>query len=181
MKKCFQLPRSNMARLKNKKAFSLIELLCALAIILTIATLSVSSFNFISSLIMRTELMHLKQVFHAARVRARATRKPTIITINTINHSVEFDGTRHNLPSFLRWGVLPNAKGPPSSPHTLVVSATTFPNHTVSCSPSGIIAAGTIYAKDTRNSVQYALTCGISNSSFIRIYRWDHGTWKALR
>lgn len=86
------------------------------------------------------------------------------------------DGVWYNLPATIRFGFLPESKGPPSTPTRPIRSAITFPGKKVSCFPDGTIQAGTVYLVDDKKSSMYALTSGVSAVSFLRKYRYD-GTW----
>ena len=85
-----------------------------------------------------------------------------------------------SLPHTVQFGVLPGIMGPPATPTHAITQPITFVGNKILFYPEGIIQAGAIYLKDTKNRVQYALSSGVSTVSYLRKYQYTGGEWKLL-
>ena len=79
-----------------------------------------------------------------------------------------------------RLGFLPGAKGPPCAPTEVIKQPITFKGNKIIFNPDGIISAGSIYVVDATGRSMYALTSGVTPVSYLRMYRYDNGTWVGL-
>lgn len=133
---------------------------------------------FFSSLA-RFELYELKAVCHFLQQRARTENRTFILSFNEQRQAYSWESEEHRLPETVRFGVTEGIKGPPSHPTERVSKAVTFQGNQIVFCPDGIIQPGSVYLIETRTNAVYALTCGITQVSFLRIYRYD-GAWKLL-
>jgi len=78
----------------------------------------------------------------------------------------------HQLARQVLFGYLAQTKGPPSSPKNLLTKPVSFYNNKVVFYPNGKISPGSVYLIDRKKKVMKALTCPISQVSFIRKYRY---------
>jgi len=95
------------------------------------------------------------------------------------NHTYSYAGQQEKLPPQVRFGVLPNVKGPPSAPARLLAKPATFDNNCITAAPHGILQPGTVYMIDSSKTCLYALSSSITQHTYIRKYRFD-GRWHAL-
>ena len=114
--------------------------------------------------------------WYALQQQAMARQRQEDMLLDEAKNRYYMSGQWQELPPGIRFGFLPNTKGPPSAPTTVLQSAITFPGKKVSCYPDGTIQAGTVYLVNDKKSCMYALTSGVSAVSFLRKYRYD-GTW----
>ncbi len=163
---------------KSVEGFTLIELMVVIALFAFITTLAMANISFLNRFIARTELDHLYMACRYMQHKACATHQEQTITFNLGNNSYSFAGHKHVLPVQIKFGVLPDSKGPPSAPRRAINKPITFKNNTVVCYPTGIIAAGTAYLTDNKQCM-YALSCPVSSVSYIRKYRYANG-WKLI-
>jgi hypothetical protein len=90
------------------------------------------------------------------------------------------------LPDAVRFGFIPGVSGPPSSPGKPITNPITFKDfgqgkYKVILFVDGKIQPGTVYFVDKNRNFMMALTCPISQVSFIRKYNYDKGKWVCLK
>ncbi len=164
---------------KRNNGFSLIELMVVIALIALIAGISISSSHYLHKTLVRTELDLLYTTCFYLRNAAIAANKEISLVFDEAEHSYLFEDEVHRLPTAVRFGFLPEAKGPPSSANTHLQSAITFTNKKITFYPDGIISSGTVYLVDANRSSLYALSNGIAQFSLLRKYRYD-GVWQLI-
>jgi hypothetical protein len=129
----------------------------------------------------RTVITSEINLLHAAcsylQQTAIATNQTQELTFNLSDNSYSMHDQTHKLPAHITFGVLPEAKGPPSSPHNILREPITFANDTITFSPDGIISSGTVYLTDS--NMLYALSSAVGHVSFLRKYRYD-GKWHLM-
>ena len=177
--------------MKQKLSFTLLELLLTLSIILVLCSIAVPY------LIQRThnnldhELDRLETVFYYLQQRAIATNMPQELLFDPIAHTYSFIKNKqlvtHKLPWPLHFGSIPTALGPPGNPTAPVTKALTFPVHPsqkrlllARLLPNGKISPGAAYISDKEKNELGALTCSISQVSYIRKYRYKSNGWILL-
>jgi prepilin-type N-terminal cleavage/methylation domain-containing protein len=171
----------------KKTAFSLIELLITLALVAIIITFTIPRTTFFSRFLVQAEINKLYAVFSYLQQRAIAGNESQELSFNLKNNTYQFktvggEVTTQKLPKSITFDFLPGAKGPPSHPDNPIVIAATFPIHNgtpiVSFMTNGKITPGTIYIIDGGKRCLGALTCPISQVSYIRRYTYDNQHWK---
>ncbi len=160
--------------------FTLVELSVVLALCMLVGTLAMINFSWLDRVAVRTELDTLYATCHYLQQRARATNTPQELLFNPGTNSYSYSTAQFSLPHTVQFGVLPGIMGPPATPTHAITQPITFVGNKILFYPEGIIQAGAIYLKDTKNRVQYALSSGVSTVSYLRKYQYTGGEWKLL-
>lgn len=163
--------------MNNNFGFIMTEVLVGIALVMLMVSIASVQVRNYQHVYIKQQLSLLALNWHELQQRAMARGKQEDMLLDEDQHRYYVNGQWHDLPSVIRFGFLPNAKGPPSSPTTPLRSAITFPNKKISCFPDGTIQAGTVYLVDEGKRYMYALTSGVSAVSFLRKYRYD-GAWR---
>lgn len=127
----------------------------------------------------RSELHSLRATCHYLQRCARVHDEPCNLRIDTQAGTYRFLHREHTLGKGFELGFLPGVKGPPSSPTSLITSAVTYPNNTITFHPDGSMSAGTIYFVDRNKTMMFALTSPVAHVSYLRLYEYD-GAWRRL-
>lgn len=154
-----------------RKGFSLIELMIVMAIAIMAISVAALNTRFFNRVTIASELNLLAAACSYLQQTAMATQKPQELIFDVTENSYSFDGHTHTLPMHIKFGILPDAKGPPSSPHSILQEPITFSNNTIIFSSDGIIGSGTVYLTDSH--MLYALSSGVGHVSFLRKYRYE--------
>lgn len=157
----------------TSQGFSLIELMVSLAIFCVIITLTYTQTSFLEEARMHNEINTLYSVAHYLQRYAQLTNQEQVLQFNRTSRSYTFNGRMHVLPKGITFGVLPFIKGPPSSPLQDIASPITFKGEKIVFHPQGIMQSGTVYLVHHERQSMYALSCGVSQVSFLRKYRYD--------
>lgn len=163
----------------NRQGFLLFELLLVFGLVSLIACLSFVHMRFLTRGYVRAELEALYQICLYAQRRAISSGQTCTVLLDVEKHTYACNGQVCRLADGVRFGVLPQVKGPPSVPQQIITKASTFKDNQISCSPEGVIAAGTIYMIDGTGQCLYALTSGIAPYSYLRKYRYAD-KWQRL-
>lgn len=155
--------------------FSLVSVLMSVAIVGILMSLAMVNLSFLDQLIARSELQALHATCSYAQQVAQASHHPCDILCDARDNTYTCNGHRRALPCSIMFGVKPGIYGPPSAPKTSITHPITFANGTIRAAQSGILAAGTVYIVDRNKRYQYALSCSVSQVSYIRCYRYDNG------
>lgn len=166
-----------MIKQKIIPGFSLTELMIVIAIIMVLASLIGFNIHFFNNARIHSELNLLHAACSYLQQKAIASNMTQELIFDATHNTYSVQGQIHSLPAALRFALIPNVKGPPSSPTLVVKEPITFANHTITFYPDGIISAGTVYITDSQ--VLYALSSGIAHVSYLRKYRYD-GVWHLL-
>lgn len=161
----------------HNNAFSLIELTIVLMIVVVIAFLGGAHMGFISRMLVVNDMQHIKIMCERARTMAVATGVEQKIVIDELARTCVFDNHVHRLASSVCFGVMPGVKGPPSKPTYLLEKPITFDHNQINFYSDGIVSSGTLYLTDRKKNYQCALSCGVSETSLLRMYRYEHGKW----
>ena len=105
------------------------------------------------------------------------SNKQQDVYFDIANNRYTFNGTVCTLPSQIMFGVIPGVKGPPSLPKKLVAKPITFKGSRISFFPEGIISSGTIYVTDRYKKFLYAISCSVSQVSYLRKYAFNDNKW----
>ena len=134
-------------------------------------------------------LAELELLCLCAQHTACASNRQQAVTIDTQQNTCMLTTSRQRwlveLPKTCSFGFLPNALGPPSEPTKKITQAVTFPieknQFKILFQPTGVISPGTAYIIDKQESQLGALTCGVSQVSYIRKYVYNNRTWHLLK
>ena len=162
--------------MRNRAGFIMIEVMVGLALVLIMVGITSAHINAYRYTCMKQQVALFALNWHQLQQSAMARNAQQEMILDEAQHRYQLEGVWHDLPTTLRFGFLPESKGPPSNPTTPIRSAITFVQKKVICFPDGTIQAGTVYLIDDKKQSMYALTSGVSAVSFLRKYRYD-GTW----
>ncbi len=160
--------------------YSLCECAIVCALIMFIALLAVSQATYVHSILVRSQVCALYEAIQMVQQRAISTNTKQKIIIDLDNHRYCVDAAAYKLPSYVRFGVVDGAMGPPSRPERPIVRACTFPDSTITCWPDGIIQAGVLYLVDHKKRYGYAISNAVGSVSYLRIYRYEQNEWRIL-
>lgn len=173
--------------MKGCRAFTMVELLCVISIIMMVAGWWVVVYWPDDGALM-SEALLLESSLRFTHYYALARGVDQTVIFDTDQQSYSYPtihGSRHThkLPPTVHFGFPPKALGPPAYPKTPINTAVTFGKQQgLTCAiffAHGSMTAGTIYLK-TDDDHALALTCGVAAGSTIKIYRHDHQSWKLL-
>jgi prepilin-type N-terminal cleavage/methylation domain-containing protein len=156
--------------------FSLIELMIVIAIAMMLISLTTINARFLNRAVIISEINLLHAACSYLQQTAMATNQAQELIVDVAANSYSMNGQIHKLPAQIKFGII-EAKGPPSSPHTILHEPITFANNTITFSSDGIISSGTLYLTDSH--VLYALSSAVGHVSFLRKYRYD-GKWHLM-
>lgn len=162
--------------MRNHSGFIMTEVLVGLALILILGGITCAHISSYRYTCMQQQIALFALAWRQLQQSAMAQSRQQEMFFDEIDNRYKIDGIWHELPSTIRFGFLPESKGPPSHPTMPIRSAVTFPGKKVTCFTDGTIQAGTVYLIDDQKQSMYALTSGVSAVSFLRKYRYD-GTW----
>lgn len=162
--------------MSNPSGFIMVEVLVAIALVALLGGITCAHIGSYRYTCMQQQISLFCLSWRQLQQCALARNQQQEMLFDEDSNRYKVDGVWHNLPSTIRFGFLPEVKGPPSSPTTPIRSAVTFPSKKVTCFPDGTIQAGTVYLVDDRGQNMYAVTSGVSAVSFLRKYRYD-GAW----
>ena len=157
----------------NKTGFTLFEVSIVIMLVVLMVSLGMGYFRVIDRTLVRMELDKLYMLFVKLQQRARYEQKNLEISFDAVNNSYTYGNTVEKLAQGTQFGIIPNAKGPPSSPTTVLKNPVTFVDQRVIFYADGTIQAGTLYLTNTAHTILYALSCPISQVSYIRRYIFD--------
>ncbi len=170
-----------------RAGYSLIELLITLALVLLIVTFTVPRTTYFARFLVHAEINKLYSIFSYLQQRAIASNEVQELSFDLAAKTYQFKTiqgtiTTLRLPCSVRFGVLDRVKGPPSNPTKPIEKAVTFPSRqgviTANFMTNGKITPGTVYLTDEGGRCLGALTCPISQVSYIRRYTYDGQQWK---
>ena len=166
--------------------FTLIELLVVVSIILILATIGAPLLlKRAATADITAALSELELLCLCAQHTACASNQQQTITIDVANNRCTLNTWCVELPKTCSFGFTPHALGPPSEPTKPITQAVTFPaetgQYTILFQPTGVISPGTAYIIDKQESQLGALTCGVSQVSYIRRYVYKNRTWQLLK
>lgn len=158
---------------------TLVELMVALALVLVMATLTISSITIYNAFAVRTEIDKLHATCMYLQRLAYTTGRSYTISFDQAHNRYTFEGNTQQLPPQVVFGYLSKVKGPPATPKKEISSAVTFGQGSITFHPDGIIQPGTVYLIDKGRHHMYALTCSVAQFSYLRRYCYT-GAWELL-
>ena len=178
---------------KNKHktyGFSVIELLMVVSIILILAAIAVPRlFQRAADTALINSLNELELLCLCAQHSAYASNEQRSVTINTATKEcclvTKTQTWRVQLPTTCHFGLMGTVFGPPAEPKGVITQPVTFPGenmqYRIHFHPTGVISAGTAYIIDKETGCMGALTCGVSQVSYIRKYVYKNHYWQLLQ
>ncbi len=164
---------------KNKPGWALFEVIVVLAIFAFIAVLSTTFIGVSSYSYAKIELERLYAFCMFLQSKATLEKRDIVLKFDS-NISYYCENDKYKLSLGIEFGVLPDAKGPPSAPKNLLEKAITYPNKKIVFYKDGTISSGTVYITDINRSFLLALTTAVSQYSYIRKYVWQNKKWHEL-
>lgn len=170
-------------------SFTILEILLVLSIVLIISSMGIPYLINRNQYDLKNELERLEVIFYYLQQRAIATNTPQELLFDPIAQSYSFKKNAqpitYTLSSRLCFGFIPTVLGPPGDPKNPISQAITFPLrdqnlHCVKLLPNGKIYPGAIYISDKQKNELGALTCGVSQVSYIRKYLYKSNRWIPL-
>lgn len=205
-----------MKKLHRKRvAFSIIELMLVLCIMVLLFSISIPKMSFVNRFLVENEVDKMFTAFSFLQQRAIASNQEQEIIFDPAQNSYFYDlgGGSYGsiprlssglprtvgydlktepkfvtckLPDAVKFGFLQGANGPPSSPGKPILSPITFKDigsgmFKITFYTDGKVQPGTVYFIDKNKNFMMALTCPISQVSFIRKYKYNQGKWVCLK
>ena len=157
-------------------------------------------FDFFNNYLLSHELDKLFVTFSYLQQKAIAGNKKYSIIFDQINNSYsyqlensQFENSeilQYKLSDGIRFGFIDGVMGPPSNPtkkieksinlKKLLIIQIEILDDRVSFWPDGRISHGTIYLVDKAHKYMGALTCSVSQVSYIRRYKYENLQWEIL-
>lgn len=162
-----------------KNGFSLIELSIVILLCTIIMGLGLACGSFIYRALVRQEAEKLALVCRYLQHAAMMSNEPKMLMFDLKQHCYSYDGCSVRLSNQVKFGVLEGVKGPPSKPAHFIESPISFKDGRIIFYPDGIIQSGTVYLIGKNAQIMYALSCPISQVSYVRIYKYD-GSWQCV-
>ncbi len=171
-----------------RRAFTLLELMLTISLVVMLCTLALPSFFTSNQSLLLQELEKLEVTIRYLQQRALATQQTHELVFdtaaNTYSYTINGKTVSHPLHKNLTFGALPGAHGPPGNPTTPITQALTLPtsktsNNCFSCKiySDWKLSPGAIYIMDRQKTTGGALTCAVSEVSYIRRYQYTSHQW----
>jgi len=165
--------------MNTAKGFSLLECAIVVALLIIIAHIIIIHGSYLQRIVIRQDAEKLLAVCRYLQQTAMITNSCKELIFDQKNKSYSYDSTTEKLSRNTEFGILAGALGPPSNPARPLTNPVTFSNEKIIFHPDGIIQSGTVYLIRKDIQVMYALSCAVSQVSFLRIYRYD-GKWHCI-
>lgn len=167
-------------KLVSKEGFLLLEVLVVLALIAVLMALSSAHSNFVRRALVRAEIEKLHTICSYLKQVAQVSNTQCILTFDVAQGSYRYEDTVEKLPKQIVFAAPHGVLGPPSAPQKAVTKGVTFPQDRIVFYPTGIVHAGTVYISDREGTYTCALSCAVSQVSYLRKYFYDH-RWHLLK
>jgi prepilin-type N-terminal cleavage/methylation domain-containing protein len=173
--------------MKIRAAFTLIELLIVTTIIVILCGIAVPHFFVPEDYVVQQELDRISTLLVYLQQRAMARHEVQELCFLPHQNCYAYDKNQKRvtfqLATDLCYGALPDVLGPPGDPTSPITKPSSFPQRDdgtffVRLFPNGKISAGAIYVRHKRNTIMGALTCTVSQVSYIRRYLYQAGQWR---
>ena len=172
----------------KKISFTLFELCLVMALISVMAGLSFRLFLPSSQSLMRNQLRVMQTLFVYLQQKAIASNQDIKLFLdqekNSYYFSINTDPSVHHLDNHHRFGFIAGIHGPPAKPTHLIDSFTTFKKqdnlHVITFFANGTISVGALYIIDNKQTTMGALTCSVSQVSYVRKYLYTGNMWTLL-
>lgn len=161
------------------KGFTLLEMVVVLALITIGALLTIPIFRIFDQLMVRTEVDVIYLAIKSLEQKAVTSGNQQELIFDEKNNSYTAEGVVYHLHSPAIFGIVEKVAGPPSKPQKIITKPINFPDNKLIIFSDGVIQAGTIYITDKEKKYFYALTCPVSDISYLRRYVYN-GHWTLL-
>lgn len=175
MKKFLRLPRWTY----NSSGFTLIEISLVLCIIALLAILTTAHARLFDRLLVRAELERIYAIASYLQRSAMVRNQEVKLVFDPERRSYRYRKTEYYLPAHVEFGCPPTIQGPPSAPTAVIAQPITFKDNAIIFHPDGIVQSGTLYLTDKSKRYAYALSCSVSQVSYLRKYQYTN-TWELL-
>jgi hypothetical protein len=165
-------PVRRRRKLKAGSGASLIELVVVLAGFMILLLCSGQFVGIVQRMVARAELGLLALTIRTEQQKALLTGTEKTIVFGPEGSGYVVAAQRHQFQHGITLGAPPGAYGPPGDPRAPITRPLTFPNRTITCYPRGSIQAGTVYLKAPAYRQYYAITAGVAQFSFLRLYQY---------
>jgi hypothetical protein len=156
----------------HKDGVTLIELIVVMTGFSLILLLGMQLFPVSNTLLTRLELTLLSIAIRGARQKALLLDSDQKIIFYPDGSGYYNNYTHHRFATGISLIAPPNALGPPTAPHHAITQPITFPHDTIICYKNGSIQSGSIYLGHKKAHCFYALTSGIAQIPFLRLYKY---------
>ncbi|MFA5306356.1 MAG: type II secretion system protein [Candidatus Babeliales bacterium] len=168
-----------------RNAFTLLEMLVVITITIILCAITIHSFGDDDRTLILQELEKMEVILRYLQQRAMATQRVQSLVITTTAQTYSYGAARQILPPRICFGYLATAYGPPGNPTAPLTHVATFPavNPTtfiLKIFPNGKMSSGALYMRNYGGTRLGALTCTVSQVSYLRKYMYDSGQWVLL-
>ena len=174
----------------KQPSFSIIELMIVLSALTVLVAITVPRFLDLKKRALIHDLEYLSMVCSYLQQKAIASHKTLYLTFNQTNQCYVYQGLKNKittipLSSGILFGFIEGVKGPPGDPTKAITSSITFESekqeiYHITFFYDGKISPGTVYLVDTKKKFMGALTCTLSQVSYIRKYLYNKIQWTVL-
>jgi type II secretory pathway pseudopilin PulG len=166
-------------------AFTILEMILVLTILTILCALSIPAFIDYDRQLVVQELEKIEVILRYLQQRAMVTQHVQSFTLTVTANSYAYNTVRHTMPDCVCYGYLQAAYGPPGDPTASITSVATFPTpangvYDIKIFPNGKISAGALYIRTINQTRMGALTCTVSQVSYLRKYMYESGQWVLL-
>ena len=170
------------------KAYTLIETVIMLAIMMTIAGITITITTDYASDTLKKDLFLLDLTIQRLTQEAISSNTKKYLYLDPKNNRFFYKKGEKpyifNLHKENFFGFLPSIKGPPSNPKSLIKSYTTFDQegdcNVITLYPDGSSSAGSVYLICPKKQKICALTCSVSQVLWNRRYLYHNATWTLI-
>jgi prepilin-type N-terminal cleavage/methylation domain-containing protein len=159
--------------------FSLIELTIVIALCAIIMGLGVACGSFMYRGVIKQEAEKLALICRYLQHAAMMSNELKVLAFDLKKRCYTYDGCSVTLSKQVDFGVLGGVKGPPADPSHEILEPISFKDGKIVFYPDGIIQPGAVYLIGKNEQIMYALSCPVSQISYIRIYKYD-GSWQCV-
>lgn len=165
--------------MSKKIGFTLVELSISLVLLATLLFLTGVHSRFLNQLLVRSELERIYSVCYYLQHYAMMSGEEQKLIFDVEKNRYNYFGNTHQLPRHVEFGTAQGIKGPPATPEKIITQPVTFQASCITFYPSGIIQPGAIYLTSSEKRHTYALSCGVTQVSYLRKYQYN-GTWELI-
>jgi hypothetical protein len=134
----------------------------------------------IDRMLVRVQAQQLHSLCLYLQQRALVSQEQQELYVDVHNNRYETNTMKQPLPQGVVFNFIAGSYGPPSSPSSAIVQPITFSHSKIIFYPDGMISSGTIYLTDKSRTTMYALTSGIAQISYLRLYKYQQDKWAQI-
>lgn len=151
-----------------------------ITLLTTLSLLVGTTYSWLNQYAVQAEVDNLYSTCRYLQRCALITGKEQELVFDVVQGSFTYHNREYHLPKQVSFGVLPEVKGPPSTPTLPIQHAITFVQDRIVFHPDGIIGSGTVYLVDAAKRYLYAITSPVSSVSYLRKYRYVQNKWQLI-